>query len=108
MVINNDKSVGILFRFKVFALSCLPNCRIGDKVIKFSNSIKYLGVCINETITDNDDIKRQMKYLYGTANWLESNFAKCSKRMKNFLFKQYCTMFYASAVQIFSFKYAAS
>ena len=30
MVINNDKSVEILFCSKPFALSCMPNCRIWD------------------------------------------------------------------------------
>ena len=55
-VVNNDKSVGILFHSKRFALSCMPNCRIGDKVIKFSSSVKYLGVRSNETILDNEDV----------------------------------------------------
>ena len=87
----------VFFRFKRYALSCMPDCRIGNSVIiKFSSSVKYLLVCIHETITDNEDIKRQMKYLCGTANWLKTNFAKSSKRVKNFLFKQHCTMFYAS------------
>ena len=96
MVLNNDKSVEIFFRSKRFALSCIANCRIGDKVIKFSGSVKYLGVCIHDSITDNEDIKRQMIYLYGTANWLKTNFAKCSKRVKVFLFKAVanCTMCY--------------
>ena len=81
IVVNNDKSEGILFHSIQFALSCMPNCRIGDKLIKFNSSVKYLGVCINDTISDNEDIKRQMKYLYGTANWLKTNFAKCFKRL---------------------------
>ena len=89
MVIINDKSEGMLFRVKRFASPCMPNRRIGDKVIRFSSSVKYLGVCVNDTITDNKDIKRQMKYLYVTAHWLKTNFVKCSKRVKNFMFKQY-------------------
>ena len=68
MVLNNENSVDIFFRSKRFTLSCMPNSRIGDKVIKFSSSVKYHGVCSHDTITDNEDIKRQMKYLYGTAN----------------------------------------
>ena len=51
----------------------MPNCRIGNKVITFSGSVKYLGVCINDTITNNEGIKQQMKYLYGTANWLKTS-----------------------------------
>ena len=89
VVIINDKSVGMLFRSKRFALSCMTNRRIGDTVIRFNSSVIYLGVCVNDTITDNKDVKRQMKYLYVTACWLKTNFAKCSKRVKNFLFKQY-------------------
>ena len=78
MVIDNYKSVGILFRSKRFALSCMPNCRISNiKVIKVSSSVKYLGVCINDTITENEDIKRQMKYLYETAYYLNTDFQAC-------------------------------
>ena len=72
----------------------MPNYRIGDKVIEFSSSVKYLGLCINDTITDSEDIKLPMKVLFGTANWLKKNFTECSNRLIKFLFKKYCTMFY--------------
>ena len=37
----------------------MPNCWIGDKVIQISSSAKYLAVYINDTIINNNDIKRQ-------------------------------------------------
>ena len=67
-------------------------------VLDSTSAVKYLLVCIHDTITDNEDIKLQMKYLCGTANWLKTNFAKSSKRVKNFSLKPHCTMFYASQI----------
>ena len=56
IVINNGRSVEILFRSKRFALSCMPNCHIGDEVFKFSSFVKYLGVCIIDAIANNKDM----------------------------------------------------
>ena len=55
MVVNYDKFVGILDHSKQFDLSSMPNCQIDDKVIKFTCSVKYLGVWIDGTITENED-----------------------------------------------------
>ena len=81
---------------KQFNMSRVSQCCVGDKVKQFSKSVKYLGVLLNDNLSDNDDIQRQMRSVYGTANWLKYNFFKCSKKLKKFLFNQYCTSLYAS------------
>ena len=43
---------------------------------------------------DDDDIRNQMRLLYGRANVLIRKFSKCSRDVKLCLFKTYCTNFY--------------
>ena len=48
-------------------------------------------------LCDDEDINRQVRYLYGTANRLKTCFYKCSTKIKNvlILFRTYCSSMYA-------------
>jgi len=54
--------------------------------------VKYLGVCINTSLKDDDDIQRQVKSLYCAANKLRSTFDQCSPTVKNTLLCAYCML----------------
>ena len=60
-------------------------------VISFVNEIKYLGVFFNSKLRDDEDINRQVRYLYGNANRLKTCFCNCSTKIKNVLFRTYCS-----------------
>ena len=60
-----------------------------DFKIRFVNEIKYLGVFLNSKLHDDEDINKQVHYLYGTANRLKTYFYKCSPKIKNVLFCTY-------------------
>ena len=46
--------------------------RLGsDTTISFVNSVGYLGVQLNSNLLDDDDILRQVRFLYGTGNKLK-------------------------------------
>ena len=68
---------------------------LGDFKIGFVNAIKCLGVFLNSKLRDDEDINRQVGYLYGTANRLKTCFCKCSTKIKNVLFRTYCKSMYA-------------
>ena len=68
---------------------------LGDFKIRLVNEIKYLGVFLNSKLCDDEDINRQVRYLYGTANRLKTCFYKCSTKIKNVLFRTYCSSMYA-------------
>ena len=72
-----------------------PNVVLGDFKIRFVNEIKYFGVFLNSKLGDDEDINRQVRYLYGTANGLKTCFYKCSTKIKNVLFHTYCSSMYA-------------
>jgi len=52
-------------------------------------------VCGYASLKDDDDIQRQVKSLYCTANKLRSTFDQCSPAVKNTLFRAYCMPMYA-------------
>ena len=73
-----------------------PKLSLDGKIIKFVDSVKYLGVFLTDTLSDDCDITRQIKYLYAVGNSLRSKFHKCSIHIKNMLFRAHCCTFYAS------------
>ena len=93
---NHNKSYGMTIAPKSFSLSSSPRVMLGNSSINFTKQVKYLGVIINDDLNDNDDILRQTRSLYCTANKLKSRFNKCSIEVKNYLFKHYCLSFYSS------------
>ena len=56
--------------FEIFLLEFY----IAGNLINFSNSVKYLGIYLNQSLTDDNDIMRQVKCLYTTGNKLRSDF----------------------------------
>ena len=70
--------------------------RLCNETLNFSKKVKYLGVYLTNALTDDDDINRQVRFLYCSANQLKSAFSQCSFDIKNLLFKSYCTNFYGS------------
>ena len=77
-----------------FKLNVKPNVVLGDFKIRFVNEIKYLGVFFNSKLRYDEDINRQVRYLYKTENRLKTCFYKCSTKIKNVLFRTYCSSMY--------------
>ena len=92
----SNKSQCMQFLPKSFHLTNVPVVRLCNETLNFSKKVKYLGVHLTNTLTDDDDINRQVRSLYCSANQLKSAFSYCSFDVKNLLFKSYCTNFYGS------------
>ena len=73
-----------------------PKLSLDGKIIKFVDSVKYLGVFLTDTSSDDFDIARRAKYLYAVGNSLCSKFYKFSIHIKNMLFLAHCCTLYAS------------
>ena len=76
------RALGLSFASSNFKLNIKPNVVLGDFKIRFVNEIKYLGVFLNSKLCNDEDINRQVCYLYGTANRLKTCFYKCSTKKK--------------------------
>ena len=85
-------------------LICSPNKTVStDTVIRIQNNLivripktKYLGHIINEDMSDDADVFRQVKCLYIRGNIKSRKFANCSINVKLFVFKTYCSCLYTS------------
>ena len=95
IIFNINKTRGVYFPTKRLQLDFEPTIVLNCKQIKFSSSVLYLGVHINNTLLDDMDINRQVRSLYCIANRLRRSFSYCSNYIKNILFRSYCTSMYS-------------
>ena len=72
---------------------------LGNFKIRFVNESKYLGVFLNSKLRDDEDINRQVRYLYGTANRLKACFYNCLTKIKNVLARQLWNKFFSSSLK---------
>jgi len=90
---NGNKTIGVLFFPKKYKQPAPSNVFLIGVGVQFFDQVKYLGVWINASLKDDDDIQRQVKSLYCAAN--RGNFDQCSPALKNTLFRAYCMPMYA-------------
>ena len=75
-----------------------PRLILDGQVLSFVNKYKYLGTITVNSMSDNDDIERQMRSLYVRINMLLRQFNLCSFDVKLMLFNAFCTNMYCSAM----------
>ena len=79
---NCIKSAAVLFELKQFCVSASPINFLSTNTVSFSNDVKYLGVKLNDLLSDDDNIYREIRTIYGTANRLKISFSQCSTSVK--------------------------
>ena len=60
----------------------MPKIYLCNDVIKFLNNVIYLGVFLNNNLNDDNDISRQVCYLYEKSYQLKVTFSKPSYTVK--------------------------
>ena len=86
IVFNASTSYGMMFGVK-YCKDFKPKLSLDGKITKFVDFLKYLGVFLTDTLSDDCDIARQVKYLYAVGNSLRSKFHNHSIHIKNKLFR---------------------
>ena len=79
---NCKKIIGVLFCPKKYKQPAPSNVFLNGVRVQFLDQVKYLGVCINAPLKDDDDIQGQMKSLYCAANKLRGTFDLCTPAVK--------------------------
>ena len=97
---NCNKTIGVLFCPKKFKQPAPSNVFLNGARVQFFDQVKYVGVWINASMKDDDDILGQVKSLYCAANKLRGTFDQCSPAVKNTLFHAYCMSMYACQLWI--------
>jgi len=98
---NVKKSVCMIFRPRhssEVVSSCFPCFRLGCKILQFVTEFKYLGHVINNSLTDDDDVRREICNMFVRTNILLRRFVKCIRDVKVIFFKTSCICLYNVAL----------
>ena len=95
---NLKKTKCMCIRLKSMKDVYFPKLYLSDKVVQVVDNEKYLGSFISKDLSDDDDILRQMRSIYGRGNVLIHNFRNCSHSIKAMLLNIYCTGLYGSSL----------
>ncbi len=96
IVFNVKKTKLMCIKPKAYSDLIVPTFRLDNKEIKCIKKHKYLGCIIREDMSDDDDIRRQMRSVYAKGNGVINKFKLCSPIVKTQLFRAYCSHFYCS------------
>ena len=95
---NSTKSNVLVFRSKLLKNVHVPEFEINNTAIDRVSMYTYLGHCINDELSDDDDMTRQRNKIYAQGNALIRKFYMCTENVKLALFKSYCTTLYTSTL----------
>ena len=80
--------------------SSFPAFSLAGCNLLFVEQFRYLGYIINNSLSDDNDICREIKCLFVRANLLCRRFYRCSLQVKLRLFRSFCICFYDTALWI--------
>lgn len=98
LLYNTKKSECMVFRAGGKCPDSIPSIKLNSVPLKRVDTFKYLGHLVTSDLKDDTDIERERRALSVRANMIARRFARCSKEVKNTLFRAYCTCFYSSAL----------
>lgn len=98
IIFNEKKTKCMCFRPKSMQKLVVPVIPLNDKGLEFISQHKYLGMYINDDLSDDIDIKRHARNLYARGNMLVKSFKKCSEDVKKYLFRVYCSNIYGCSL----------
>ena len=67
-----------------------PAFSLNGACLKYVNECKYLGHILNNKLSDDDDIKWEIRSMFIRTHILLRRFGKCSVAVKMSLFRSYC------------------
>ena len=73
-----------------------PIFTLNSEPVNIVNEYSYLGYIICDDLSDEKDIDRQKRKLYGQGNTIIRKFSMCTLDVKIKLFKTYCTPMYCA------------
>ena len=62
--------------------------------MEFVQEFRYLGHVLSQKMSDDSDIKREIRNMYMRTNMLTQRFKSCSTDVKIRIFKAYCICLY--------------
>ena len=96
---NSNTSAVMIIRSALLSDSVLPSFTLCNNILKVVHVVKYLGHNVNDDLTDDADISRQIRKQYVQANILLRKFYMCSLNVKLSLFRTYCSAMYTAQLR---------
>jgi len=96
-----NKTVCIMFKPKTqrsIIRAHFPPLRIGASSVQYVSNFKYLGHIIMDNLSDDGEIRREIRCMFTRCNMLRSRFYNCSMSVKLVLFKSFSLCFYNIAL----------
>ena len=72
----------------------IPSFVLGESKIRTVYSETYLGYILNDHVSDDEHIVKEMRNLFARGNMLIRNFTHCTGEVKIALFKTFCSNIY--------------
>lgn len=91
---NEKKTKCICFLPRRLQDLCLPTVFLHERALAYVDSIKYLGVILNKSTRDDEDIMRQVRAIYSRGNVLISRLRHCSVDVKISIFRSFMSTAY--------------
>ena len=82
------------FKPKILKHLNIPKICLNGVVLPLVSKTRYLGFNICDTLCDDSDIERHVKFLYYRGNMLLRKFSSCTFNVKLKLFGVFCTSLY--------------
>ena len=101
MTFNTKKTVVMVFspcKRSLRIADVFPTFILAGCTLAFVAHFKYLGHIIENSLSDDQDINREIKLLFTRTNVLIRRFKRCSTLVKIRLFCSYCLCFYGFAL----------
>ena len=96
IIFNPKKSAVMFFKPNDSINLNYPQFILNSESISSVVEYRYLGCIICDNLSDEKDIDRQKKKIYGQGNTLIRKFSMCSLDVKIMLFRAYCTPMYCA------------
>ena len=91
---NVKKSVSMCIKPKWLKNMVLPDLMLDNNVLQRVYSHKYIGMFLQDSLSDKNDMDRQKRGIYCRGNILVKRFGKCNPQTKVKLFKAYMSSMY--------------
>ena len=95
---NRTTSNVLVFRSKLLKSVHVPESVINNTAIGRVSMHKYIGHCINDELSDDDDMTRQRNKIHAQRNALIRKLYTCTVNVKIALFKSYYTTLHTSTL----------
>ena len=92
---NTEKSFCMVCWPKKFLFKFSPIFYLQSDALLYVDSYKYLGVMMNNNLTDDEEICTKIRGIYATGNMVIRKFAKCDMNCKILMFKTFFSSVYA-------------